>query len=160
MDFKKIIEENDKAALKVLSLLLSDHIVFDIREKQGLAYRMSAGIEMIEDKAMFYINMGTRPENVEILIPQFSEFFTKDFEKNVTESAVKRSVNMYLGRMMFRRLSSINQAYFLGHSKYFYNDIHHDSNILEGIKSVTANDVKTAIKKYIEIKNPVEIYVK
>ena len=158
--FQKIIEKNDKAALKVLSLLLSEHIVFDIREKQGLAYRMSAGIEMIEDKAMFYINMGTRPENVEILIPQFAGFFKKDFEKNVTESAVKRSVNMYLGRMMFRRLSSINQAYYLGHSKYFYNNIEHDSKILEEIKGVTANDVKEVIKKYIEVKNPVEIYVK
>jgi predicted Zn-dependent peptidase len=158
--FQKSIDENDKAALKVLSLLLSDHIVFDIREKQGLAYRMSAGIEIIEDKAMFYINMGTRPENVETIIPQFPGFFTKNFTNNVTESAVKRSVNMYLGRMMFRRLSSINQAYYLGHSKYFYNDVNHDSKILEAIKTVTAQDVVKVINKYLEIKDPVEVYVK
>ncbi len=158
--FQKTIDENDKAALKVLSLLLSDHIIFDIREKQGLAYRMSAGIDIIEDKAMFYINMGTRPENVETIIPQFPEFFTKDFTNNITESSVKRSVNMYLGRMMFRRLSSINQAYYLGHSKYFYNDVNHDSKILDAIKTVTAQDVIKVINKYLEIKDPVEVYVK
>ncbi len=67
---------------------------------------------------------------------------------------------MYLGRMMFRRLSSINQAYFLGHSKYFFDDIHHDSKILEDIKNVTAEDVKRVINKYLEITNPVEVYVK
>ncbi len=158
--FQKNVKEIDKPALKVLSLLLSDHIVFDIREKQGMAYRMSAGIEMIDDKAMFYINMGTRPENVEILIPQFSGFFNKNFANNVTESAVKKAVNMYLGRMMFRRLSSINQAYYLGHSKYFFNDIHHDSKILEEMKNTTAEDVKKTINKYLEITNPVEVYVK
>lgn len=158
--FQKMIEESEKAALKVLDLLLSDNIIFDIREKQGKAYRMSAGIDVIKDKAMFYINIGTRSENVEKLIPQFSQFFKKDFVNEVTETAVKKSVNMYLGRMMFRRLSSINQAYYLAHSKYFYDDIFYDSRILEDIKKVTENDVKNLINKYLQVKNPIEIYVR
>ncbi|MCW8850126.1 MAG: insulinase family protein, partial [Melioribacteraceae bacterium] len=117
--FPKDVKENDIPALQVLSLLLADEIIFDIREKQGMAYRMSAGIDIIKNKAMFYINMGTRPENVDVLIPQFSNFFTRNFSEKITATGIKKSVNMYLGRMMFRRLSSINQAYYLGESKYF-----------------------------------------
>ena len=75
MWISKNIEAEDKPALKALSLILSDKIIFDIREKQGMAYRMSAGINSIKNKAMFYINMGTRPENVNKLLPQFPNFF-------------------------------------------------------------------------------------
>ncbi|MCB0731151.1 MAG: insulinase family protein [Ignavibacteriae bacterium] len=158
--FQKNINNTDEAALTVLSLLLSDEIVFDIREKQGMAYRMSAGIDIVKDKAMFNINMGTRPENVEKLVPQFPKFFTPDFDEKITSSSVKRAVNMYLGRMMFRRLSSINQAYYLGYSKYFYDDINYDSKSLDDVKKVTVDEVKDAARKYLNIENPIEIYVK
>ena len=158
--FQKDVMEGDIPALQVLSLMLSDEIIFDIREKQGLAYRMSAGINIIKNKAMFYINMGTRPENVEVLVPQFPNFFTKDFSEKVTDTGIKKSVNMYLGRMMFRRLSSINQAYYLGHSKYFFNDIKHDSMELDAIKQVTKEDVLRVINEYLSIENPVELYIK
>ncbi len=158
--FQKDVDENDIPSLQVLSFLLADEIIFDIREKQGLAYRMSAGIEIIKNKAMFYINMGTRPENVDKLIPQFPKFFTSDFRDKITDTAIKKSVNMYLGRMMFRRLSSINQAYYLGDSKYFFNDINYDTKALDAIKKVTKNDVIKVINDYMNIENPVEVYVR
>ncbi|MDX1701799.1 MAG: insulinase family protein, partial [Melioribacteraceae bacterium] len=158
--FQKKIEESEKASLTVLSLILSDNISFDIREKQGLAYRMSAGIDLKKDRSMFYINMGTRPENVDKLIPQFPTFFTKDFSKIITDELVKKAVNIYLGRMMFRRLSSINQAYYLGYSKYFYDDINHDQKSLDALKMVDASAVLEMIDKYMVVENPIEVYVR
>ncbi len=158
--FQKEIQPNEVAKLKVLSLLLADEIIFDIREKQGLAYRMSAGIDVIKNKAMFYIKMGTRPENVEKLVPQFPTFFTKEFSNKVTANAIKKSVNMYLGRMMFRRLSSINQGYYLGYSQYFYGDITNDEKSLNDLKNVTVEEVKQVIEKYMEIENSIKIYIR
>lgn len=158
--FQKEVNREDIPALEVLSFLLSDEIIFDIREKQGLAYRMSAGIDIVKNKAMFYINMATRPENVESLIPQFPHFFDKDFSSKVNDTAIKKSVNIYLGRMMFRRLSSINQGYYLGHSKYFYNDINYDTNSLEDIKKVKTADVIRVINTYMNLENPIEVYVR
>lgn len=158
--FQKIIDEKEKPALKALSLLLSNDIIFNIREKQGLAYRVSAGINTIENKGMFYINMGTRPENVKKLIPQFSNLFKTEFADSITQGKLKRAVNMYLGRMMFRRLSSINQAYYLGHSLYFYNDINYDNKFLTALKNVTLKEVKTVAEKYLKVENPVEVYIR
>lgn len=158
--FQQKISEDEKAALKALSLLLSDRIVFDIREKQGMAYRMSAGIEMIDDLAMFYINMGTRPENVEKLIPQFPGFFNEEFKETINEKDLVKAVNMYLGRMMFRRLSSINQAYYLGNSYYFHEDIEYDSKALSKLKNVKVEDVIRVAEKYLHPENEVRIIVK
>jgi zinc protease len=115
--FVQTIEATDKAALKVLGLLLSDHIIFDVREKQGRAYRMRAGIDMIGDHALFYINLGTRPANIDPLLPQIPVFFDQTVIDSFKQFDLDKSLNMYLGRMMFRRLSSINKAYYLGHSQ-------------------------------------------
>jgi len=134
--------------------------VFDIREKQGLAYRMSAGVSVVGNKAMFYINMGTRPENVNKIIPQFPNFFKPSVLGAITKKDLQKSLNMYLGRMMFRRLSSVNQAYYLGHSYYFHNDINYDKNFLTKLKNVKFEDVKNAAGKYLDVENPVEVIIR
>jgi hypothetical protein len=158
--FIKEINPADKPALTALSLILSNKIVFDIREKQGMAYRMHAGISVKKNKALFSINFGTRPENVDELISQFPGFFSIDMLTNVDEVTLEKSVNMYLGRMMFRRLSSINQAYYLGYSQYYENDLNADAQFLDSIKTVTLDDINRVAKKYMIVKNPVSIIVR
>ncbi len=158
--FMKEINPKDKPALTALSLILKDKIVFDIREKQGMAYRMHAGITLKKNKALFSINFGTRPENVDVLVPQFPKFFSMDMLNDVDESSIEKSVNMYLGRMMFRRLSSINQAYYLGHSHYFDGNMNSDTEFFEGLKAVTVKDVKKVAQKYMDGENPISIVVR
>jgi predicted Zn-dependent peptidase len=158
--FIKKIEKADKPALKALSLVLADRIIFDIREKQGMAYRMSAGIDMKKDAAQFYIRMGTRPQNVDKLIPQYPGFFDPKLLESLGAEELQKSVNMYLGRMMFRRLSSINQAYYLGHSYYFYDDINYDENFLNDLKTVTVGDVQRVANQYMKAENSVQVVVR
>jgi len=158
--FVREIDPNDAPALQVLSLVLSDNIVFDIREKQGMAYHMSAGIEIVKDKALFFINQGTRPQNVDVLVPQYPVFFGMKSVDTLTQNIIEKSINMYLGRMMFRRLSSINQAFYLGSSEYFFKDYNHDKNFLAALKNVKLEDVKVVAKKYMEIKNPMTLIVR
>jgi predicted Zn-dependent peptidase len=154
------IDPKDAPTLQALSLVLSDDIVFDIREKQGMAYNMSAGIEVIKDKALFFINQGTRPQNVEKLVPQYPKFFRMAALDSLTQEKLEKSINMYLGRMMFRRLSSINQAFYLGSSVYFFNDYNYDKVFLEQLKNVKLADVKNAAKKYMSGANPLLLVVK
>lgn len=158
--FSTSIEEKDKPALQALSLILSEKIVFDIREKQGLAYHMSAGINIIDDGALFYINQGTRPQNVNKLLKQYPKFFKKSILNNMTSASLQKSINMYLGRMMFRRLSSINQAYYLGYSYYFHQDIKYDKTFLDDLQKVSINDVMYVADKYLNVKNPVTVVIR
>lgn len=154
------IDPKDAPALQVLSLVLSDGIIFDIREKQGMAYHMSAGIEVIKDKALFYVSQGTRPQNIDKLSPQYPRFFRMAAIDTLTQDELEKSVNMYLGRMMFRRLSSINQAYYLGNSLYFRNDFNYDKQFLKELKNVKLADVKNVAKKYMIVKNPTLLIVR
>ena len=158
--YTRQIDPEDKAALKALSLILSDKIVFDIREKQGMAYHMSAGIQLQDDKALFYIEQGTRPKNVDVLLPQYPRFFNRKILKGVTTDDLQKSVNMYLGRMMFRRLSSINRAYYLGYSYYFHDDIGYDQRFLDQLKKVKLSDVQRVARKYLKVKNPLQVIVR
>jgi len=158
--FQKVIKEKEKPALKVLSMLLSNRIIFNVREKKGMAYRMSAGIETLGNRAMFYVRLGTMPQNVSKLIDLFPGLFNVSVADSFTEKELQKTINMYIGRMMFRRLSSINQAYYLAHSFYFDGDINSDGQFLDKLKHVTLQGVKSVAKKYLKIKNRVLIIVK
>ncbi len=158
--FIKEIEAGDEPALKALSLILSDKITFDVREKQGMAYRMSATSKVRDHKALFYISLGTRPQNTAVLVPQFSQLMSQSTLGELTEEEVQKAINMYLGRMMFRRLSSVNQAYYLGTSLFFHNDMNHDQTFLDALKKVTLTDVKRVAEKYLTPEETISIVVR
>jgi len=158
--FVKEIESGDEAALKALGLILHDKITFDVREKQGLAYRMSATASVRDDKVLFYMSLGTRPQNAEVLLPQFASLMSKKTLGELTEEDVQKTINMYLGRMMFRRLSSINQAYYLGTSLFFENDMNHDQAFLDALKAVRLDDVNRVADKYLSAENAISIVVR
>ncbi|MGD0036878.1 MAG: insulinase family protein [Bacteroidota bacterium] len=154
------IEPKDAPILQALSLVLADDIIFDIREKQGMAYNMSAGIEVIKDKALFFISQGTRPQNVDKLVPQYPKFFHLAALDSLTQEKLDKSIAMYLGRMMFRRLSSINQGFYLGNSIYLFNDYNYNKVFLDRLKNVKLADVRMAAKKYMTISNPLLLIVR
>ncbi|NOZ04320.1 MAG: insulinase family protein [FCB group bacterium] len=158
--FIESVDEKDKPALKALSLVLSDKIIFDIRERQGLAYRMLAGIDLRKDLALFFIRLGTRPQNIDGLLPQIPSFFRPEMLADISESDLEKSINMYLGRMMFRRLSSINQAFYLGYSWYLHGDLEYDSRFLDELKQVSLEDVNRVAKKYLTAPNPATVIVR
>ncbi|MBT3575768.1 MAG: insulinase family protein [Candidatus Marinimicrobia bacterium] len=158
--FVKNIDRGDEAALKALGLILSDKIIFDVREKQGLAYRMTATSAVRDDKALFYISLGTRPQNAEVLLPQFESLMSRQTLGELSEEDVQKTINMYLGRMMFRRLSSINQAYYLGTSLFFENEMNHDKAFLDALKAVTLEDVNRVADKYLSAENAISIVVR
>jgi predicted Zn-dependent peptidase len=158
--FIKTVEPEHRAALKALSLLLRDKITFDVREKQGRAYRMSSGIEQHDNNALFFLRLGTRPENVDPILSQVTGFFSTNYLENLSDEEVTKAINMYLGRMMFRRLSSINQAYYLAHSEYFHQDINYDERSLDQLQQVTLDDVREVAELYLKNINPVSVVVR
>ncbi len=158
--YTKDLEPDDVAPLQVLSLMMRDQIVFDVREKQGLAYRMSVGMEIHGNRVMAYLNMGTRPENIEILLPQMEKLFSADYLNNTDQDNLDRLINKHLGRMAFQRLSSANQGYYAAHSLYFYGDINYDSDLLVKLAAVTVDDIQRVARKYLQPENTWQIVVR
>jgi len=158
--FIRDLDPEDAAAVRALGLILSDRIIFNVREKQGLAYRMSATASIRDDKVLFYISLGTRPANADVLIPQFPQLMSTASLNGLTKEEVQKAINMYLGRMMFRRLSSINQAYYLGTSLFFHQDMNYDQQTLEALKKVSLDDVNRVAGKYLNSSKTIAITVR
>jgi predicted Zn-dependent peptidase len=104
--------EEDRAALAVAGGMLSDALAFDLRETRGLAYSIGASIAPWGGRMRLLVTMGTRRENLDEALAGLrrgiSEFSVGD------EEAVRRAAAALRGRMLMRRLTRINQAYFLG----------------------------------------------
>ncbi len=104
--------EEDRAALAVVGGMLSDALAFDLRERRGLAYSIGASIAPWGGRMRLLVTMGTRRENLDEALAGLrrgiAEFSVGD------EEAVRRAAAALRGRMLMRRLTRINQAYFLG----------------------------------------------
>ena len=94
------------------------------------------------------------------LVPQYPKFFQPGAIDSLTQDQLDKSITMYLGRMMFRRLSSINQAFYLGTSVYFHNDETYDQHFLEQLKNAKLSEVKNIAKKYMRVTSPVLVIVR
>ena len=125
-----------------------------------MANRMTATANVRDNKALFYISLGTRPQNADMLLPQFKSLMSKKTLGKLTEDDVQKTINMYLGRMMFRRLSSINQAYYLGTSLFFEDDMNHDQAFLDALRVVTLEDVNRVADRYLSAENTISIVVR
>ena len=79
---------------------------------------------------------------------------------DITSASLQKSINMYIGRMMFRRLSSINQDYYLGYSYYFHEDINYDKTFFDDLRNVSINDLMAVADKYLTINNPISIVIR
>jgi predicted Zn-dependent peptidase len=95
--------------------LLSDQLEFELRERRGLAYSMGASIAPWAGRMRLLVTMGTRRENLDEAIEGIrrgvASFTPGD------GAAVRRAAAAWRGRMLMRRLTRINQAYFLGISE-------------------------------------------
>lgn len=158
--FSGAFKAEDRPALQALGLILSDRITFDVREKQGLAYRMAAGVSFYESRAQFYVKIPTRKMNVENLAPQLPAFFDPAYISQVTQDELNTVVNQYLGRMMFRRLSSINQGYYRCVDLYFHDDPDYAQKGFEALKTVSLEQVMRAAQTYLVPKHTATIIMR
>jgi predicted Zn-dependent peptidase len=126
----------------------------------GMAYGISSGVQTLGERALFYLRLGTRPENVEALRGKWRGFFEPSVLDDLDNLAFEKAVNKYLGRMMFRRLSSINQAFYLSRSLYIHSDPLHSRSFLDKMAELKLSDVQKVAQKYLKIERPTEVIVR
>lgn len=102
----------DGAAWRVAAAILSDRLAFDVRETEGLAYRIGCSVGTVGGRRAFRVALGTRPENVDRAVTMVREILGNP--PVIDDDAVARAANAIRGRMLMRRLTRVNLAYFLG----------------------------------------------
>ena len=141
----------DLAALAVAGALLSDKVAFSVREEQGLAYRTGCSFGRLEGLSKFEATIATRPENIEkarVAIIEVLDSFSGG--EGIDDADVARTVNAVRGRQIMRRMSRVNQAYFLGLDRLAGDPPGAGLQRTRSLLEVTAVDVKRVLKKYLD----------
>ncbi len=143
-------DAGDEAALQVAGALLADILSFRLREEKGLAYSMSASIGGWGGRTRFEASMATRQANVDEAVRGLSDEIGAFREAEPDPAAVERAANSLRGRLLMRRLTRINQAYFAGLDRIAQRPAGDDLSRLRALLEVRAPDVRRVVRKYLD----------
>lgn len=141
---------DDRPALAVAGALLSDKLAFHLREEKGLAYSIGAGCRAFGAAYRFDATMGTRQANVEAALAGLREGIAAFVDSDPDPAAVERAANALRGRLLMRRLTRINQAYFAGLDRLEGRAAGEDLIRLDALRRVSAADVRRVAKRWID----------
>ncbi len=144
------IDEREIPALSVANAILSERMAFQLREKQGLAYRVGCSIKYYGDFGLFFASMGTRAQNlneaVDGILDQIESFAKADFP----EKEIEKTINSLIGRYAMRRISGINRAYFLGLSEFQGRGYNYDLDFINKLKTIQEDQIRKVARKYFD----------
>lgn len=140
----------DEPALAVAGALLSDRLSFRLREERGLAYSISASVAPWGGRTKLEVSMGTRQANVEEALAGLREGIAEFVASSQDGGKVERAVNALRGRLLMRRMTRINQAYFAGLDLLKGRDPGDDLRRLDLLRSVRPADVERVTKRYLD----------
>lgn len=153
------IREEDEPALSILMDLFSDKLAFNLREKQGLAYTIGAGIQKYHDARWYRVTMGTRPENIERALAGIQEEISRIRKADFDAHEVQKTINAVLGRRGMRRLDRVSQAYYISMELLDGNAPDADDQYNERLKKVTAEDIKRLVPGVFQNDNHLVVIV-
>ncbi|MGD8394281.1 MAG: pitrilysin family protein [Candidatus Eiseniibacteriota bacterium] len=154
------ISESDAAPLDVAIGLLSDRLAFELRERQGLAYSIGAGVTRYGGVARVVASMGTRPENVAIARDGLVEGFRTLAAAPVDDDAVRSVAKSRIGRMRMRQVSRIGQAYAMSMEELQGVPLGTDRAELAAQLEVVPDDVERVARRYLDGAPLVEVIVR
>ena len=139
----------DRPALAVAGAMLSDALEFELREKRGLAYSIGASVEPWGGRTRFLVRMGTRQKNLDEALDGLRRGITS-FQPS-SEAAVSRAANALRGRLLMRRLTTVNQAYFLALERMDGEQPGDTLRYIEGLSAVHLDAVSRMVKAYFDV---------
>ena len=157
------VADADRFPLELLATILSGQggrLFVELRDKRGLAYRISAfSLEGVEP-GYFAVYMATSPENLEVAEAGIRDELNKMIDRPVGKAELERAQRYLVGAhdISLQRRSALastlafHEAYGLGWDEY--------QRYAGAILAVSAADVQRAAKKYLDPERAVLAVVK
>lgn len=147
------ITDPDAEAIKLAAQVLSTRLKLNLREKQGLAYSVGAGATFDRKFGWFTCTMGTGAANYEKARAGILAEIEKLQSEGPTKEELETAKNSLWGQTLTRRLSRINQAYYMGVNEYLGVGYDYEKRYLPKMRALTAAQVKAAAAKYFDTQN-------
>ncbi len=140
-------------AARVANSLLSGQLAFHLREEQGLAYRLGSSLQSVDDMGLFYVRMGTRPQNLKRAVSGILEEIQRFAQQPLDPGAVTRTKNAMIASMVRRAATRENQAYLLGVTLFNGGSISDYLNRIRNIERVRTEDVDSVRQQFLQWNN-------
>jgi len=147
------IKSPDAPALALMNSILSSRLGLNLREVKGLAYSVGSSIRFDKDFGWFIASMGTRAQNYQEALDGILGEMKKIKEEKVTPDELEKAKNGIWGRMLFYRLSRVNQAYYMGVNEFKGAGYDYDDKYIKSLRKVTIDQVKQVTEKYLDTEN-------
>ena len=153
----------DYAALKLMSTYLgnglSSRLFVELREKQGLAYDVSAFYPTRQDASQFVAYIGTAPENVPVALSGLQAELERLKTTPLTAEELQISKSKLLGQYALGKQTNSQIAQTLGWYEVLGLGIEFDNSFQQAIAAVTTQDIQAAaqrhfIEPYLSILGP------
>ncbi|MCP4582812.1 MAG: insulinase family protein [candidate division Zixibacteria bacterium] len=146
-------------ALSLAVEILSSRLKLNLREKQGLAYSVGAGVRSLGEFGWFTCSMGTGFENFETaqagILAEIENLKTGALE----QAELDKARNSLWGSMLMRNMSCVNQAYNMAYYEYAGVGHDFDDGYRQRMDKITINDVQQAAKNFLNTENYIMAYV-
>ncbi|MBE9060844.1 pitrilysin family protein [cf. Phormidesmis sp. LEGE 11477] len=145
------VNSPDYAALKIISTYLgnglSSRLFVELREKQGLAYDVSAFYPTRLGASQFIAYIGTAPENVPVALSGLRSELARLIETPLTTEELQVAKNKILGQYALGKQTNGQIAQTLGWYEVLGLGIEFDEDFQRAIAAVTIEDVQGAAQR-------------
>ena len=157
------VSDPDYATLKLISTYLgnglSSRLFVELREKQGLAYDVSAFYPTRLQTSQFVTYIGTAPENVQVALAGLQKEIERLKTTPLTDEALQVSKNKILGQYALGKQTNSQIAQALGWYEVLGLGIEFDDDFQKAIAAVTIEAVQAAaqrcfVEQYVSILGP------
>lgn len=148
------VENEDYPILKLINTYLgnglSSRLFVELREKQGLAYDVSAFYPTRLEPSHFVTYMGTAPDNIEIALQGLRQEVKRLCSDQLTAEELQASKNKLLGQYALGKQSNGQLAQLYGWYETLNRGIEFDDTFQEMIAGVTSEQMQTVAQKYFQ----------
>ncbi|WP_071518069.1 pitrilysin family protein [Geitlerinema sp. PCC 9228] len=144
----------DYPVLKLLNTYLgnglSSRLFVELRERQGLAYDISAFYPTRLDPSHFVAYMGTAPENTDTALQQMRSEIERLGDRTLSEETLQTAKNKLLGQYALGKQTNGQLAQIYGWYEILGLGVDFDAYFPEAIANVTPKQAQDVAQKYLQ----------
>ncbi|MEK6645255.1 MAG: pitrilysin family protein [Candidatus Firestonebacteria bacterium] len=146
------IKNSDNYAMDVLATILgngrSSRFYTEIKEKEKLCSDIGVSYHTMKDGGMFMVYAMLDEKNISVCESAILREIKKLQDKLVTEVELNKAKTLIETSYVFSNETNENQAFSLGYSEVLLSYTY-ELGYLEKITKISADDIKTVVKKYL-----------
>ena len=151
-----IADKRKYAAIVMDAILgrgMSSRLFQEVREKRGLSYDISSRMQFFQDAGMFTITAGLDRSKTKDALATIDRELKRIREKPVSALELKRTKEFLIGNFRLSHEKVTSKLFFYGQTMLSFGRLITPQEQVEGIRAVTASDVKAVANAILKQSN-------